>query len=789
MSSPAPRAFPAELRELVLVGAGHSHVQVLRSFAMTPPEGVRVTLVVDTPLATYSGMVPGLVSGQYRAEELEIDAVPLARRAGVRVILAAGIGIDPAERRIRLAGRPAIPYDLASIDIGSSVAGLGLPGVREHALATRPIGRFVGRVAEVDEAARREAGPFRVVVVGGGAAGVELAATFRARLLRVFADGFGEASGKAFEVTLVHDGERLLPGYPEALARRVDRALVARGIVRILGRKVSAAEPERALLDDGSALPFDALIWATGAVAHPFFQAPYPLDERGFVLTRPTLQIVGHDDLFAVGDCATLADHSETPKAGVYAVRQGPVLIHNLRAALAGRPLASYRPQRDFLTLLNLGDGSALGSKWGVAFEGRWVMALKDRIDRRFVDRFQLLATDGGPGPALARMPAMRTMAGMGGEGGATEMYCGGCAAKLGQEPLARALARVAGLAEPPPAPEVVLGMAEADDVAAFRLPGGDLVVASVDFFRAFTEDPFVVGEVAARNAVSDLQAKGVAPCWAQALVALPLAEDVRAAEESLFQVLAGARSVFDPLGVRLLGGHTSRATELQVGFSVQGVAASGDGNEGELLRRGGALAPGQALVLTRALGTGVIFHADMAGRARGPWIASALAALRRGHGEAPRIAREAGAVAATDVTGFGLAGHLAALLSDGTSGAVAARIALASIPALPGALELLARGERSTFHEENARLRRALSIPPELVGDPRLELTFDPQTAGGLLFAVPKAAAAGLLRRLAEAGFPEAASVGEVTARRPDGAIAEVVNVSADAAAPPSPL
>jgi selenide,water dikinase len=465
---------------------------------------------------------------------------------------------------------------------------------------------------------------------------------------------------------------------------------------------------------------------------------------------------MGHDDLFAAGDCATLVEHPRTPKAGVYAVRQGPYLTRNLRAALAGRPLASYRPQRDFLTLLNLGDGSAIGGKWGVSFEGRWVMELKDRIDRRFMERFQLLAADGCAGPAQRQMPAMD---------GAAEMVCGGCAAKLGQEALTRSLAR---LPPPPLEPEVVLGLAEADDVAVVRLPGGDLLVASVDLFRAFTDDPYLVGRAAARNALSDLEAKGVAPRWALALVALPLAESEVPAEEMLFQVLAGARAVFDAAGVHLVGGHTSRAEELQVGFSVQGVA----GAEADLVRRHGALAPGQVLILTRPLGTGVLFHADMAGRARGPWIASAFAALATGNAAAAAIARQAGATAATDVTGFGLAGHLAAMLEG--SG-LAARLDLAALPALPGALELLARGERSTFHEENARLRRAMAIPASLRADPRVELLFDPQTAGGLLFAVPEAAAEEVIARLREAGYLQAAAIGVLTLGRDDGAVAEV--------------
>jgi selenide,water dikinase len=665
------------------------------------------------------------------------------------VILEPAVRIDATTKRIHLAARPPIRYDLAAVDIGSTVAGLELPGVREHALPTRPVGRLVGRVEEVSATARKSGvGSFRVVVVGGGAAGVELAFTFRERLRRERPD---------VQVTLVEASPRLLPGYPASLARRIEAALARRGIKVVTGCKVASVERSAVCLADGSSLSCEALIWVAGAVSHPLFrESGLPTDSRGFVLTRPSLQVVGRDDLFATGDCATLEDFPQTAKAGVYAVRQGPYLIRNLRAALAGEPLTRYRPQRDFLTLLNLGDGEAVGSKWGVSFEGRWVMRWKDWIDRRFMHRFQMLEPDGAPGPAIEQMPEMPEM----------EAVCGGCAAKLGQDVLERALAR---LDPAPAAPEVVLGMAEADDIAAVQLPEGDVLAMSVDSFRAFTDDPFLVGRVAAVNAVSDLDAKGVAPRWAMAQVALPLAAADREAEEILVQVLAGARAAFDPLGVRLLGGHTSKATELQVGFSVQGLGRAG----APLLRRRGPLAAGQVLILTRPLGTGVLFHADMAGRARGPWLEAALASMLAGNGPAADVARQVGAVAATDVTGFGLAGHLASMLAG--SG-LSVRLDLAALPALPGAIELLARGERSTFHPENARLRRVLAIAPDAAGDPRLELLFDPQTAGGLLFAAAREIADEALVLLRGAGYATPAVVGKISAGRADGAVAEVV-------------
>jgi selenide,water dikinase len=361
---------------------------VLESWAADPPRGVRLRVVVDRPVAVYSGMVPGVVAGQYPPRAIEIDVRPLALRAGAEVIAARALGVAPAERRLLLEGREPLRYDSASFDVGSTVSGLDLPGVREHALPTRPIASFVERVGEIGARARERA-RFRLVVVGAGAGGVEIAFAFEVRLRR---EGVRDAS-----VALLESGDRVLAGYPAGVARRIERRARERGIEIRRGARVEAVEPERIRLAGGESLSCDAVAWVAGAASLPLFRSSgLPLDDRGFVRVRSTLQVVGHDELFAAGDCASLVESPGLPKAGVYAVRQGPVLAGNLRAHAQGERLRAYRPQRDFLSLLNLGDGRAIGSKWGLSFEGGWVFRLKDRIDRRFVQRFQLPSPETG---------------------------------------------------------------------------------------------------------------------------------------------------------------------------------------------------------------------------------------------------------------------------------------------------------------------------------------------------------------------------------------------------------
>ena len=710
-------------RELVLVGGGHSHVQVLRRLLMKPLTGIRVTVVVDRPEAVYSGMVPGVVAGAYARHEVTLDVRPLARRSGCRVLHAACTGIDPGARRLHLEGRPDLSFDLCSINVGSQVASLTVPGAAEHAVPTRPIGRFVARM----EAALANRSVRDVVVVGSGAAGVELAFCIDARLRK---------AGLTPRVTLVGASPHPLPRRGPRAEKAVRAAAAQRGITLIDGVRVEAVSASTVTLTGGTTLPADHVLWVTGAAPASWLSS-LPTDPRGFVQVDDTLQVTGHEGIFAVGDCAVIASWPEIPKAGVYAVRQGPVLADNLAALGEGRPLRRYRPQRDFLTLLDLGDGTAIGLRNGLAWRGRGTRRLKERIDRAFMEKFQVLDPSGGQDTPFSRdMPTMDD----------SEMVCGGCAAKVGQGPLSRALARVGSR----PDAEVTLGLAEPDDVAVLQRPGEQLVT-SIDAFPAFVDDPWMVGRVAADNAMSDLFAKGVVPRLALAIVTVPEDEEP---EEVLVQVLAGARDALDAAETTLAGGHTTVGERLSVGFAVTGFAP----NDQAVLKKGG-LAPGDLLVLTRPLGTGVLFHADMAGRAAGPWIDAALAGLLQGNRAAAAVALAQGAHASTDITGFGLAGHAAEMA---VASGCRVQLALSALPALPGAIPLLQRGERSTFHEQNREGLRGMSVgalPEEAAA--ALELAFDPQTLGGLLIGIPDDRAEALLAALRASGHPDAVVVG----------------------------
>ncbi|MEQ8493498.1 MAG: selenide, water dikinase SelD, partial [Gammaproteobacteria bacterium] len=516
------------------------------------------------------------------------------------------------------------------------------------------------------------------------------------------------------------------------LFRSARAALAAAGITLTAGFAVSAVERGAVIAADGRRIALDEILWVTQAAAPAWpREAGLACDGDGFIRVDACLRSVSAPDVFAAGDVAAVEPHPR-PKAGVFAVRQGPPLADNLRRAARDEALRPFTPQRQFLSLVSTGGRHAIASRGPFALAGNWLWRWKDHIDRRFMRRY-------------AELPAMTEA---GGDGpGEDAMRCGGCGAKVGAEVLHAALAACAPLARE----DVVIGLAEPDDAAVVSLPPGHLAVHTVDGFRSFIDDPWMLGRVAANHALNDVYAMGATPQTALAMVTLPFADHARM-HDDLVQLLAGAGGVLAAAGVALVGGHTGEGAELGIGFAVNGHVAPG-----RLVRKRGAIT-GDRLVLTRPLGSGVLFAAAMRGRARARWIDDALATMCQSQADAADCLVAHGAHAMTDVTGFGLVGHLLELL-DGR----AATLALDRLPLYAGAEQLAAQAVRSTLHAENRRAHRHVEMRHGAALATRFELAFDPQTAGGLLATLPAARADTCVEALQAAGYAAACVVGDV--------------------------
>ncbi len=362
-------------KRLLLVGAGHAHAQVLLDWQRQPVAGVELVLVSPSALAPYSGMVPGWLGGAYGFNEICIDFEALAGAAGARWLADELVALDPLRRHITLGSGQTLGYDLLSLNIGSTLlppADLGVP-----VLPLRPLGSLHSAWSRclAAQAARSDDQPLRLMAVGGGAAGFESLLAVRASLLAL-------RPQRPVLATLVSRGAALLSDLAPGAQRAAHRTLQRVGATLRLGTAITPA------LAHGQ----DLLLWATGAQAHAWQRDParrggLAVDGGGYIRIDALLRSLSHPSIWAVGDCAAWA--TPLPKAGVFAVRMGPVLSAQLRAALNGQASApAYTPQRRYLALLATADGRAIGSRGGLWAEGRWLWRWKDHIDRGFVRRF-----------------------------------------------------------------------------------------------------------------------------------------------------------------------------------------------------------------------------------------------------------------------------------------------------------------------------------------------------------------------------------------------------------------
>ncbi len=736
------------VKDLVLIGGGHTHVAVLKRFGMRPVAGVRLTLITRDVHTPYSGMLPGLVAGHYNFDDAHIDLAPLSRFAGARLYHAAAVGLDLDRRQVICDGRPPVPYDLLSINIGSTPSLCEVPGAEAVVVPVKPISSFVARWERFRVRVASARGPVRVGVVGVGAGGVELTLAVQFALHRML-----EEAGRptdALEFHLFGAGATILPTHNRGMRRRLERVLRERGVRVHLAQAVTAVSDGQVTRADGTTVALDEILWVTQAGAAPWLrEAGLDVDAGGFVRVDDTLQSTSHAGVFAAGDVAAVVNHPRE-KAGVFAVRQGPPLADNLRRVLLGRSPRPFRPQRRFLTLVSTGGRHAVGARGPWSFEGAVIWRWKDWIDRRFMSKYRDLppmAAGTAPTvePGLASAEVLREIS-------TAAMRCGGCGSKVGATPLDRVLEQL----QPVRRHDVLVGLDAPDDAAVVTVPAGKALVRTVDAFRAIVDDPFVFGEITANHCLGDIFAMGAEAQTALAIATVPFGLDTKV-EDTLVQLLSGAVVVLNDAGAALVGGHTSEGVELALGLSLTGLV-----DPDAVLRKTG-LGPGDRLVLTKAIGTGTLFAAEMRLRAKGRWIADAITAMRQSSRAGAEVLRGHGATACTDVTGFGLLGHLVEMTK---ASGVDVRLALASVPVLDGAIETSAAGLLSSLHPHNVRLRRAVADVERASANLRYPLLFDPQTAGGLLAGVPADRADACVDDLRAHGYLQAAVIGTVEPR-----------------------
>ncbi|MCY4545263.1 MAG: selenide, water dikinase SelD, partial [Gemmatimonadetes bacterium] len=504
--------------------------------------------------------------------------------------------------------------------------------------------------------------------------------------------------------------------------------------------------------EDRPSLPCDFLLWATGGAPPDLLRtANLDTSAAGFIRVRPTLQAMENDNVFAAGDCIEF-ESRPLPKSGVYAVREGPILARNIHAWLEKRPLVPFRPQASALALLMTGTRNAVASRRHISFHGAWVWRLKDWIDRRWMRKFEPSLLP--PMEPAGDSPPSGKETGRDADETADEaaMRCAGCGAKVGSTVLTGVLDEL----EVFDREDVRIGLHDADDAALLEIPPGRSLVQTVDGFRAFTGDLHLFGRIALVHAASDLYAMGAEPHSALVTVTLPYAEKHLVAND-LRQLMGGIAEEARRLRITLLGGHTSEGSETAVSVTMNGLTQIDS-----VFRKGG-LRPGDGIILAKPVGTGVILAADMHLKAKGSWVDEVFEGMLKSNGEAASILKQAGIPAVTDVTGFGLAGHLTEMLEASGTGA---EIEIDRIPRYAGTEECIAAGVESTLAPSNREhLQKRWKVEAETgVAD---VILYDPQTSGGLLAGVPSSIIDVVIQQLRDAGYEQAACIGRVNDRK----------------------
>ncbi|MEM7400467.1 MAG: selenide, water dikinase SelD [Pseudomonadota bacterium] len=735
------------IKDLVLIGGGHSHVAVLKKFGMNPMPGLQITLITRDVHTPYSGMLPGYIAGHYRYDESHIDLRPLAKFCGARLIHAPATFLQLEDKQVICGERPAIHYDVLSINTGSTPSHIEVPGAKENTLAVKPINEFLQGWDQLMQRAVQRKGDFKVVVVGAGAGGVEVALATQFHLQQLLHEKSLSAGKLKFGI--ITGNTPVLSTHNKSIQKRFRRVLAEREVTIHKGIKAKRVSENVIELDNGETLETDAIIWATHASAPAWFkESGLAVDERGFIAVDDSLQSTSHQHVFAAGDVATVIDYPR-PKSGVFAVRQGPPLYKNIRRALKDKKLKKHVPQISFLSLISTGDKCAIGSRGIFTFEGAWIWKLKDYIDREFMNKYNRLPemqADIEPIQSeLSNAEALKEIS-------TIAMRCGGCGAKVGSNVLSRVVNQLTTVKRD----DVILGLDAPDDAAVLEVPPGKVQVQSVDYFRSFIDDPYVFGQIAANHSLGDVFAMGAEAQAAMAIATVPYGRE-QIVEQQLQQMMQGALQVLNHHNAALIGGHSSEGAELSFGLSVTGII-----EKQKLLSKGGMQA-GDAIIITKPVGTGTLFAADMRGKAKGRWVTEAIESMIHSNHMAAQCLYKYDVHACTDVTGFGVLGHLVEMVK---AGQIDIRVDINSLPVLSGALDTIQLGILSSLQASNVRLRRAIKNPEAAIKHDLYPLLFDPQTAGGLLASIPSENQDACVKELHELGYPHACVIGKVEAQ-----------------------
>jgi selenide,water dikinase len=700
---------------LVLAGGGHTHALVLLQWAMNPkskPAGM-ITLVNQSSTTVYSGMFPGVVAGKYKIDEILIDLRKLASKAGVSFVMAEIMGIDINGKKLLLAERPEIQYSLLSLNIGAKTnlnSKSLIRGNKELAVPIKPFYESYKFIVDQD-IHKHDASAKPFVIIGGGFAGIEIAFSLRKRwpkrtiLLKV-------KSGRNIHKNLLRNLKAL--------------------DIKVTQKKLSSSYP--------------TLICTGNKSFNWIKDSGLPIDRNGRVLTKKTFQVHNHPELFAVGDCGVIKDYPR-PSSGVWAVRSAKPLAKNLDFISKGLKLEEWKPQRKAIQLLDINlrrNQSKAFISWGEVIIGpfNFLSRLKESIDKKFISKFYLIKD------IDSNMFSKKEM-----------IKCRGCAAKLSLTPLSKALNKLE-----------LIESSKDDSIDIGIFNSNKTLIQSVDGFPSLISDPWLNGRLLSFHSCSDIWACGGSVISAQSVVKLPSIPN-NLQQELLFQVLEGINSALTIQGANLIGGHTLESRQIsQEPFSLEiesSLTVNGIIDDKKYFWSKGGMKKGDQILISRSLGTGIIFSAFMNGHVKPYILDSVLKEMNKSQHYIVNYINQLTTInpylkmvnACTDITGFGLLGHLSEMLESTNSDQLKMNLEplkvileLDNIPVYDGVKELLDKGFESTLAPANEiflknidgektlrfELLSNYSVSNSSFYNRMLKILVDPQTCGPLVVSCP---------------------------------------------------
>lgn len=722
--------------DLVLIGGGHSHVSVLKHFAMKPLKGLQITLISRVVMTPYSGMLPGYLAGHYSRNEIHIDLNRLCRFCNAKFINATVNGLDLNQQTIHVDNHPNISYDVLSINTGSTPEIDSIEGAVKHTIPIKPIDEFEKKWEVVKQKIEEwQNGVFKLGVVGLGAGGVEVILALEYQLSKQLNKKANETV--SVEFYLIGSSSTILPSHNKKVQLHFEQILKQKNIKVFTNFQVKTVSELGISNTDNQFIALNNIVWVTSASAPKWPKhSGLAVDSKGFISVNNNLQSISHFNVFSVGDVASMVNNPR-PKSGVFAVRQGLPLARNLRNVLCNKPLTAYHPQQHFLSLLSGGSKTAVMS-WGQwCLTADWIWHWKNWIDQRFMQRFNNLK------PMSDKKFNIQLSQ-------AATVHCAGCGSKIGSQQIRKVLNDVKSYQR-----EGILTGIQDDDAAILKWPNNKLQIQSIDGFKSLINNPYIFSQIVTEHALNDIYAMGAEPYTALAMITVPYGSPEKL-EDTLKIVLKGILQVLNKASVSLIGGHSNQGTELSIALSV-----TGSGTKNNLWNKKVAAAD-QVLILTKPIGTGTLFAADMQLKSHGEWIINAVESMLLSNAQSIDVFRKHKVQSCTDITGFGLAGHLQEMVSNTD---FTAEISLKNIPILNGSIDCIHKGIESTLAPVNKTVDKSIISNDKIRTKPHYKLLFDPQTSGGLLAAVPKHNAQYIIQELQALGY-SAKAIGKIIER-----------------------